>query len=90
MIAYLRFFPPKDSENYIVFGRVVTARKIRSKGYGKELINEFLNYCRKKFPEALIQCSAQNHLQKFYKEFGFKAVGEVYLEDGIPHIAMER
>jgi ElaA protein len=90
LIAYIRLFPPQNIENYITFARVVTSRKVRSKGYGKKLIEELLSYCSKNFPGTLIKCSAQNHLQKFYESFGFKTVGKTYLEDGIPHIAMER
>lgn len=90
LVAYLRIFPPNDIENYIVFGRVVTARFVRSKGYGKQLMQAFLSYCVIKFPDVNIKCSAQLYLKKFYESFGFNAYGEVYDEDGIPHIAMEK
>ncbi|KGP63209.1 acetyltransferase [Legionella norrlandica] len=90
LAAYLRLFPPTEIENYITFGRVVTARSARTKGYGKKLIHELLIYCDKNYPDIPIQCSAQNYLQKFYERFGFKAYGESYDEDGIPHIAMKR
>lgn len=90
LVAYLRLFPPTDMENYIVFGRVVTARSVRKKGYGKKLMQELLNYCDTHFPKVSIQCSAQYYLLKFYESFGFKAFGEVYEEVGIPHIAMRK
>ena len=35
-----------------------------------------------------MKLSAQEHLRKFYESHGFHQVGEGYLEDGIPHIAM--
>lgn len=90
VVAYLRVFEPNDVENYIVFGRVVTARSARSKGYGKQLIQELVDYCDKHFPRVEIKCSAQHYLLKFYQSFGFKEYGEVYMEDNIPHIAMRR
>lgn len=90
LVAYLRLFPPTDIENYLVFGRVVTARSARSKGYGKKLIQELLTYCDDNFPGISIKCSAQYYLKQFYENFGFKVCGKVYEEDGIPHIAMER
>jgi ElaA protein len=90
LVAYIRLFPPTDIENYIVFGRVVTARSARNKGYGKKLLQELITYCDTSFPGISIQCSAQNYLKQFYERFGFKAYGEVYDEDGIPHIAMRR
>ena len=37
-----------------------------------------------------IKISAQKYLIKFYTALGFKAIGNEYLEDGIPHIAMIR
>ena len=40
------------------------------------------------FPHLPIKISAQLYLQKFYESFGFTAVGEWYMEDEIPHIAM--
>ena len=40
------------------------------------------------FKEKTIKISAQTYLKKFYNELGFDPIGEEYLEDGIPHIAM--
>lgn len=90
LAAYIRLFPPTDIEHYIVFGRVVTARNVRSKGYGKRLMQELLTYCESHFPGISIKCSAQHYLKQFYEGFGFNAYGEIYQEDGIPHIAMQK
>jgi len=90
LVAYLRLFPPTDIEQYVVFGRVVTARSARTKGFGKQLIQALLTYCDTHFPGIRIQCSAQYYLKKFYEGFGFEAYGDVYEEDGIPHVAMCR
>jgi len=35
-----------------------------------------------------IKLSAQQYLIKFYESHGYQSIGEGYLEDGIPHIAM--
>ena len=40
------------------------------------------------FKENIVKISAQTYLKKFYDELGFDPIGEEYLEDGIPHIAM--
>ncbi|HHP0252071.1 TPA: GNAT family N-acetyltransferase [Legionella pneumophila] len=90
LVAYLRLFLPTEIENNLTFGRVVTAKSARTKGYGRKLIRELLSYCDMHYPGIRIQCSAQNYLKKFYEEFGFKSYGSVYEEDGIPHIAMQR
>ena len=76
-------------ENYIVFGRVATGRTVRAKGYGKKLIGELLAYCDINFPRISIQCSARAYLKQFYENFGFKVHGEIYEEDGFPHLAMQ-
>lgn len=90
LVAYMRLFPPTDIENFIIFGRIVTARSSRTQGHGKKLMEELLSYCETCYPGVPIKCSAQYYLKKFYESFGFKAVRDVYQEDGIAHIAMER
>ena len=89
LAAYLRLFIPTGGNNFIVFGRVVTASNVRKHGYGKKLIEEMLNYCKKNFPKTAIKCSAQLYLKKFYEGFGFQTIGDAYDEDGIPHIIMQ-
>lgn len=90
LVAYMRLFPPTDIENFILFGRVLTARSARTKGYGKKMMEELLSYCHKYYPGITIKCSAQFYLKKFYEGFGFKTVSDVYEEDGIPHISMQK
>lgn len=90
LVAYLRLFLPSENNNYLVFGRVVTARVARKKGCGKKLIQTVLNYCDENFPHTKIKCSAQLYLKKFYEAFGFQSAGDVYDEDGILHIQMVR
>lgn len=90
LLAYLRVFPPNDFTDHIVFGRVVVAPGARGKAYGKLLLQELMNYCATHYPDTTIKCSAQHYLVKFYEEFGLKTYGEIYDEDGIPHIAMQK
>ena len=40
------------------------------------------------FNQTTIKISAQLYLKSFYSSLGFQQVGDAYLEDGIPHIAM--
>jgi ElaA protein len=90
LVAYLRLFPPRESQSDIVFGRVLTALSARAKGYGKKLLEEMLRFCHNHFPDSSIKCSAQYYLKKFYEGFGFIAYGEIYEEANIPHIAMRK
>ena len=53
-------------------------------------MNASINAINAEFNTKTIKISAQVYLNKFYKNLGFKDIGEGYLEDGIPHIAMLR
>jgi ElaA protein len=88
--ACLRVVDPgvKFSERSI--GRVITSAEVRGTGAGRALMAEGLARCDAAWPRAPIRISAQARLQRFYAEFGFRAVGEAYLEDNIPHIEMLR
>jgi ElaA protein len=62
----------------------------RGTGLGRELVRRAVVEAEALFPGAGIRISAQAHLQRFYGAFGFLAVGDEYMEDGIPHIEMLR
>jgi ElaA protein len=91
LVAYLRILP--KGQNYpdnVSIGRVVTATQARGGGLGHELMTEALQLCQQHFPHEQIKISAQQHLKPYYQKHGFTQVSEMYLEDGIPHIAMLR
>ncbi len=89
LAAYARLLPPGTSyPDYASIGRVLTTAAFRGKGAGKELMQQALTHTRRLWPHAPIKLSAQRYLTAFYQSFGFSPVGEPYLEDGIPHIAM--
>ena len=67
-------------------GRVVTAMNARGHGLGHALVRACVAAIGPR-PSFLL---AQDHLRVFYAAHGFAAVGSVFLEDGIPHIRMER
>lgn len=90
IVTYLRLFLPTGKDQPLTFGRVVTAKAVRKKGYGKQLISELLNYCDTHFPAIPIECSSQYAIKEFYETFGFKTYGEVYDDVGILHIAMRK
>ena len=89
--ASLRIVPPglKYGGDASI-GRVVTTRDLRGTGLGHELVAKGVVRCKQLHPGANIRISAQAHLQRFYQRFGFAAVSEPYLEDGIPHVEMLR
>ena len=90
IVAYTRIFKPGDYFNNSSIGRVVVAASERKYGFGYDLMKASIKAIKNHFKEEKITISAQVYLQKFYESHGFKKVGEGYLEDGIPHIRMDR
>ena len=86
--ASLRIVPPGRKYADASIGRVVTALEVRGSGLGHELVAKGMLRARQLYPGTRIRISAQAHLQRFYERFGFAAVSEPYLEDGVPHIEM--
>ena len=89
LLAYSRIFDRDQYyKGYLAIGRVVTNASNRKDGLGKQLLAESIKACRSKFGVSPIKIGAQKYLAKFYSKFGFKEIGEDYIEDGIPHCIM--
>lgn len=88
IIAYTRVFKPGDYFKEASIGRVVVSSNERQYKYGYDIMEASINIIKNNFNKESIRLSAQTYLKKFYKNLGFKEVGEEYLEDGIPHIEM--
>ena len=89
LVAYARVLEQGVSyQEYASIGRIVISRSIRGKNFGHDLVNFSIKVCQKSFPGQPIKISAQAHLEMFYNKHKFKATGEAYLEDDIPHIGM--
>ncbi|OGS71572.1 MAG: GNAT family N-acetyltransferase [Flavobacteria bacterium RIFCSPLOWO2_12_FULL_35_11] len=88
IVAYCRIFKPGDYFEKASIGRVVVAQKERKFGYGHIIFQHSMDAVETHFKETSIKISAQLYLKKFYESHGFFQVGEGYLEDDIPHIAM--
>ena len=90
VVAYLRALPPGAKYPETALGRIVTAPEGRALGLGKALMAEGIQRAEAVFGIGGIRISAQSYLERFYGGFGFRKVGEEYLEDGIPHREMLR
>jgi len=88
IVAYTRIFEAGEYYNVPSIGRVVVAKEERRYGYGKIIMEASIKAVKEYLKEDTIKISAQEYLKNFYNSLGFKEVGEGYLEDGIPHIAM--
>ncbi len=90
LVAYTRILPAGVVYQQASIGRVVTSPKVRGSGAGRLLMAQSIDYLYGLFGSIPIKIGAQLYLKKFYESFDFKQVSEVYLEDGIEHILMER
>jgi len=88
VVAYTRVFKPGDYFKEASIGRVVVAQSERKYKYGYAIMEASIEAVKNKFNTSKIKLSAQCYLKTFYSNLGFSIVGEEYLEDGIPHIAM--
>ncbi len=88
VVAYTRIFKPGDYFELASIGRVVVAKNQRNFKYGYHIMEASIAAIKNHFNEYNIKISAQAYLKQFYTNCGFTAVGEEYLEDDIPHIAM--
>jgi len=86
--AYTRIFKPGDYFDLPSIGRVVVAQNEREHKYGYDIMQASIKAIKIHYNATEIKISAQCYLKKFYNNLQFKAVGDKYLEDGIPHIEM--
>lgn len=90
VIACLRILDKGVSYDEIAIGRVVVDQSARGRGLARKMMQQAITFIEKELKEEVIKLQAQAYLVDFYGSLGFRAVSEVYLEDGIPHIDMQR
>lgn len=88
VVAYTRIFRPGDYFEYASIGRVVVSEHEREHKYGYDIMKASINAIKLYYNQTNIKISAQTYLKRFYNNLEFFEVGEEYLEDGIPHVAM--
>jgi len=88
IVAYTRCFAPKIYFEEAAIGRVVVKETERKFGYGHQILKASIEEIQQRYQTTTIKLSAQQYLTHFYETHNFKQIGEGYLEDGIPHIAM--
>lgn len=68
--------------------RVAVAKEARGRQIGAELMKVALGSLGESGPW-IVKIHAQTHAKAFYEGLGFVAHGDVFEEDGIPHIGMQ-
>lgn len=90
LVCYARLVPPGVKYDEPSIGRITSNPSVRRRGYGRAIVSRAVEICQDIWPAEGIRISAQQRLEIFYREFGFKTVSAPYLEDGLPHIEMIR
>jgi ElaA protein len=84
VLATLRLLT--DPGDVARIGRVATARSARHAGLAARLMERALDLAVGR----RVVLDAQSYLEGWYARFGFVRSGPEFLEDGIPHVPMER
>ena len=90
IVAHARLFKPGISFVHASIGRVTVDARHREKKWGHELMRQAIAGILDHYGETEITIGAQLYLKKFYESHGFVQSSEMYLEDDIPHIQMEK
>jgi ElaA protein len=90
IVAHARLFKAGICFDNASIGRVTVDANYRDKKWGHDLMREAIAGILLHFDESKITIGAQLYLKKFYESHLFVQTGEMYLEDDIPHIEMQR
>ncbi len=90
IVAHARLFKAGICYDNASIGRVTVDADYRDKKWGHDLMREAIAGILLHFGESQITIGAQLYLKKFYESHRFVQTSEMYLEDDIPHIEMQR
>ena len=88
LAAYLRLIDPGHPYAEASIGRVLTTASFRGTGLGRAAMREGIAGAARHYPGQALRIGAQQRLERFYAEFGFRTVSAPYIEDGIAHVQM--
>lgn len=86
--ACLRVFWKDEAEGIAQIGRVVTLE--HGKGIGGQLLHNGVEVAINDLKAKKIYLEAQEYAIGYYAKEGFTVVSEPFMEDGIPHVKMEK
>lgn len=86
--AYARVLPAGMQGETVAIGRVVT--RDRGCGLGRLVMQRAIREAEERLGADVIRLEAQCYARGFYERLGFAAISEPFMEDGIPHMLMER
>jgi ElaA protein len=90
VVACLRvLLPPAGNRRYRI-GRVAVGESERGRGLAREMLLMAEHRIAEADAAAEIVLDAQSYLLPFYQALGYGINGEEFLEDGIPHLPMNK
>ena len=87
-LATCRLFSDEEEGAYRI-GRVAVRKECRRMGYGRKLLSEAEKVIKDLGGE-VAKLSAQVQAQGFYEQCGYRTCGEVFVDEGCPHILMRK
>jgi len=78
----------RTNKDFVKLERIAIIKEYRCKGFGAQLTNFLIDYCKQNDYNE-IRLHSQTNVSDFYKKLGFKPVGEKFFEAGIEHIEMQ-
>ncbi len=85
--AYLRAYYKEGDCSVVKLGRVLSLT--HGIGLGTRLMQESIGYIKANMPCTKISINAQCHAIGFYERLGFRVVSDEFMEEGVPHVAMD-
>lgn len=83
LAAYARWY---EDEERTVMGRIVVVPSARGRGVGRDLVEEALD----RIGRRSVFIHAQSRLEAYYRDLGFRTVGDPYDDYGVLHVPMIR
>ncbi|MBS0298868.1 MAG: GNAT family N-acetyltransferase [Proteobacteria bacterium] len=68
-------------------GRMAVLKEWRGQGFGSAMLRKLLQELTRRHQQKA-QLNAQTNAVPFYEKFGFRVLGEEFMEAGIPHVKM--
>jgi YbgC/YbaW family acyl-CoA thioester hydrolase len=84
-VATARLLPSKNGVARI--GRMCVSKHLRGIGLGQSILNALIE-CSRSRADLCIELHAQVSALEFYRQAGFQATGEIFLEAGLEHQTM--
>ena len=82
-----RVFPKED--NVYIIGRIAVLPQYRGRDLGKILVQELEEIAKVQKARTVV-LSAQVRVKEFYEKMDYTAIGDAYLDEGCPHIKMQK